>query len=171
MLQSFSQLADVVAALFTAIGILLAYRELRRNTRVQRAQFLLDATERYFSDVEVRRLFYDINYHRFKLSFEEGNPTTITRGDETPRPFLHSEDERLLDTLLYTLDVLGRIVRIGVLDQSEAKIFAFQAVRVLEYPAVQQYVEWLADQRIKFGGGEVPPFQAAQELVRLARPE
>ena len=54
--------ALTVASLFFAgIG-------LRRTARVQRAQFLLNITDRYFTDTDVRRFFYKLNYERFQLT-------------------------------------------------------------------------------------------------------
>ena len=50
-------LATVVAAVLTALGILFAFGELKRNTRLHRAEFLLQTVAQYFGDVEVRRLF------------------------------------------------------------------------------------------------------------------
>lgn len=66
--------ANIITALVTSFGILLAYVELRRNTRVQRGQFLMEATERYFAESEARRLFYDIDSHQFQINFIKGEP-------------------------------------------------------------------------------------------------
>src|SRR5437763_14663984 len=105
--------ASILTAFVPSIGILFAYLELRRNTHIQRGQFLLGATERYFAESEARRLFYDIDYNRFKLTFVEGNPVTVERGDGGAKPFMQSEEERSLDNLLYTFDVIGRLVALG----------------------------------------------------------
>ena len=173
MPQSWSDLGDfatVLAAVLTAAGVFFAVRELYRNTRVHRAQFLLQTVAQYFGDTKVRELFYDINYKRFRISYLDGQPHTIHRGEgESEEPFHGSEGERLLDQLLYQLDAIGRVVRLGGLKKGDAMLFAFQAVRVLEKSEeVQKYLDWVGAQRRDHGGGEIPPFKAARELAALA---
>jgi hypothetical protein len=141
--------ADIITALVASVGILLAYLELRRNTRVQRGQFLMDVTERYFADSEARRLFYDIDYNQFEIHFIGGRPATVVRGNQEGHPFIGSEEERSLDNLLYTFDVIGRLVELDSLSMKEAEIFAFQAKRVLRNESVQQYAEWVNGERAR----------------------
>jgi len=157
-------LAEILTALITAVGIFLAYFELRRNTRIQRAQFLLETTERYFGESEARRLFYDIDYNSFKLQFVNGTPSTVQRGEEDPKPFLGSDEERWLDSLLYTFDVIGRMVELKSLNVREADIFAFQAKRVLGNHYVKAYVDWVNEERVK-ENIRIPAHQAAYRLV------
>src|SRR6478609_3643217 len=98
-------------ALITLFGFFFAVHELRRSGKAQRAQFLLDTTEKYFGDVEVRKLYYDIDYGNFELVYKEGGPREVRCRDLSGKykPFLGSDEERLLDSLLYTLDVIGRV--------------------------------------------------------------
>lgn len=158
---------DIVTALgffAAAFGLLFTGRQLRESTKVRRARFLLDATDRYFADSEVRRLYYDIDYGRFEIEFDtQGEPATFTRRDGKPQPFIGSAEERYLDSLLYTLDSIGRIVEIGALDSKEAKLFAFQASRVFHDPHVEQLLKWLDGERTRFGG-EVPTHRAGRAL-------
>lgn len=157
--------ASIITAVVTSVGILLAYLELHRSTRIQRGQFLLGATERYFAESEARRLFYDIDYGRFQINFIEGDPATVERGaGQEAKPFMRSEEERALDNLLYTFDVIGRLVDLGSLDVREAELFAFQAKRVLENEYVLKYVEWINRDRARFGV-KAPAHQAAFKLV------
>ena len=95
--------------LAAAGGLVFTAVQLRLGTRVQRAQFLLDTTERYFADTDVRRLYYDIDYNKFSLAFVGGEPNAFQRGTNTPKPFIGSDEERWLDNLLYTFDVIGRV--------------------------------------------------------------
>jgi hypothetical protein len=163
-IQDLAAIANVLTFLLAIPVVLIAYRELRLNTRVQRAQFLLDATERYFGNAEERGIYYDIDYRQFNLCFAAGEPDTIQRGKEPPKPFIGSSEERLLDSILYSFDVIGRIVEMGALDERDARIFAFQAERVLSNREVAKYIVWVTSQRILFGG-EVPAHRAAQKLV------
>jgi hypothetical protein len=155
-------------AIVAALGFFFALLQLRSSTKVQRSQFLLDATQRYFGDVEVRQLYYDIDYEKFSLVFENGEPSKVIRGDDSPVCFKRSEHERNLDALLYSLDTIGRIYKMGVLKRKDAEIFAFQARRVLENSEVKKYLEWIDQEREKFDG-ERPPHQAARLLSKLAK--
>ncbi|HEU0054602.1 MAG TPA: hypothetical protein VFQ39_15550, partial [Longimicrobium sp.] len=53
--------------LLTTIGLAFAIIQLRQNALERRAQFLLDLTDRYFSDIEVRRFYYRLDYNQFRL--------------------------------------------------------------------------------------------------------
>jgi hypothetical protein len=110
------------------VSLIYAAREVRRNTQAQRAGFLLDLTERYFQDDDVRKFYYKIDYNEFVLDFDS---------------FIGSDEERWLDSLLYTFDVIGSMVRMRVVTISEVKVFAFQAFRVLRNPEVEKYLAWL----------------------------
>lgn len=159
---------DIVTALgfiAAALGLWFTGRQLRESIKVRRAQFLLDATERYFADTEVRKLYYDIDYRRFTIEFDtHGEPTTFTRRGSAPQIFIGSAEERYLDSLLYTFDSIGRIVEIGALESKEARLFAFQASRVFHDPSVRRLLQWLDGERTRFGG-EVPTHRAGRALA------
>jgi hypothetical protein len=112
----------------TATSLFFAGVGLRRNARLQRAQYLLNITDRFFGDNDVRRFFYRLNYNQFVFDQEK---------------FQHSDDERWLDSLLYTFDLIGRMVSMGILTINEVEIIAFQASRVLDNPEVKKYLDWL----------------------------
>jgi len=161
-------LGDIITALgflAAAVGLWFTARQLRENTKVRRAQFLLDATDRYFSDTEVRKLYYDIDYEEFKIEFDaQGEPSTFTRRGSEPQRFVGSAEERYLDSLLYTFDSIGRIAEIGALDRSEAQLFAFQANRVFHDASVGRLLKWLDQERRRFGG-EIPTHKAGRALA------
>src|SRR6266581_690283 len=159
-----ADILTLIGFLFTVIALLFTGFQLRRNSLVQRAQFLLGATERYFADSEVRRLYYDIDYGRFTIEFINREPATFCRRDSPAKPFIGSDEERWLDNLLYTFDTIGRIVELQMLSWNEASIFAFQAVRIFQDAPIQKYLEWLDKERRRFGG-ELPTHKAARGLV------
>jgi hypothetical protein len=150
--------------LAAAVGLILTAIQLRHGILVQRAQFLLDATKRYFADTHVRRLYYDVDYERFHITFLNGEPNTVQRAGQPAKPFVGSDEERWLDSLLYTFDVIGRIVELGALSASEVSIFAFQAARVFRNTDIANLLRWLDKERDRFGG-EVPAHRAARKLV------
>lgn len=159
---------DIITALgflAAAVGLLFTSLQLRESTKVRRAQFLLNATGRYFADAEVRKLYYDIDYGRFTIAFDaRGEPSTFTRSGGQPKPFVGSDEERYLDSLLYTFDSIGRMVEIGALDIAEAGLFKFQARRVFGNPSVERLLKWLDGERARFGG-EIPTHRAGRALA------
>jgi hypothetical protein len=161
---SIGDISTALSFLTAFVGLVFAAVQLRRSIVVQRARFLLDATERYFGDTDVRRLYYDIDYCRFRLEFVDGEPANVQRGDQPPKPFIGSDEERLLDTLLYTFDVIGRIAESGALHGKEARLFAFQAERVFHNSEILRLLAWLDNERRRFGG-ELPTHRAARKLV------
>jgi hypothetical protein len=129
-------LGNVLTALgflFTAATVLFAAMTLRKTVRVQRAEYLLKLTERYFKNEEVRKFYYSVDWN--KWAFDMGQ-------------FTSSDEERWLDSLLYSFDEVGHVLRLGVLDESQARLFAFQASRVFGNEQVQKYLRVLdADYR------------------------
>lgn len=161
------EVISALAFLAAGGGLWFAGCQLRDATKVRRAQFLLSATERYFLDAEVRKLYYDIDYGKFAIQFNKrGEPTTYTRCEAEAKPFIGSDEERYLDGLLYTFDTIGRIVDIGALSMTEAKLFSFQARRVFGDSSVVRLLAWLNRERERFGG-EVPAHQAGRWLAEL----
>jgi hypothetical protein len=170
-------LGDIITlggVIFTAVGVFLAMFQLRNGAKVQRAQFLLETTDRYFSDSEVRSLFYDIDYGELHIEFEYNNhklkyaqPTNFWRRKEFVGKFLGSKEERLLDNLLYTLDTIGRVLDMGVLTEDEAKLFAFQASRVWEDDSVKEYREWVNNERERFNKPPAHPY--VEKLLEVAQ--
>jgi hypothetical protein len=117
-----------ISTIFAAAGLVFAGLQLRQNYLVQRAQFLLSITERYFEDSDVRKFYYQIDSGKFTLDL---------------KTFIGSSEERWLDQLLYTFDTIGRMVRIGAIPIMEVQILAYQASRVLNNTHVHEYLQWL----------------------------
>ena len=114
--------------ILTAGSVLFAAITLLGNIRVQGADFLLKLTERYFKDESVRDFYYKVDWQKYKF-----DPATLAL----------SQEERLLDKLLYSFDEIGETFRLGVLDEKQARIFAFQAARVLDNQDVKKYLAML----------------------------
>jgi hypothetical protein len=140
--------------IFTIAGLIFTVREIGRNTRVQRAQFLLEITERYFGDPEVRKFYYKIDYDQFKFDREK---------------FLGTDEERWLDSLIYTFDIIGYLLRIGVLSKEEVSILAFQASQVLRNSEVIKYLKWLDDE-YKGLDRPTPAHSDARYLAQIVLP-
>jgi len=150
---TFGDILTLAGFIFTIASLILAAREVRRNTTAQRTQFLLDFTERYFADNDVRKFFYKIDYNKFKFDVKE---------------LVGSDEERWLDSLLYTFDLIGRMVRTGAVTLDEVSIIAFQASRVLGNPEVEKYLDWL-DKEHAHEGRRVPAHSDARYLRRAIK--
>ena len=120
-----------VGLIFTTAGLFFAAIQFRQNTRAQRALMLVEVTKWYFREDEVRRFFYDIEYGRFTFDRDQ---------HEAIRP---TDEERWLDNLLYTYDMVGHLVKINGLSLEEAQILAYQALILINNPEVQKYLDWL----------------------------
>jgi hypothetical protein len=143
-----------IGFLLTFVTVFFAGLALRKTARVQRADFLLKLTERYFKSEEVRDFYYQLDWDKWSFS---------------PDQFISSKEERLLDTLLYSFDEIGQVLRLGVLDEAQGRIFAFQASRVLGNEQVQNYLRMLDNDYRNEGLSEAHP--DARYLVKRLIPE
>src|SRR5687767_6853734 len=105
---NFSDILTAVGLLLTAGSVFFAGRSLQRNNRVHNADFLLQLTERYFKDKDVRNFYYKVDWGKYKYK---------------PTRFRLSREEYLLDQLLHSFDEIGETFRLGVLDEKQARLF------------------------------------------------
>jgi hypothetical protein len=105
--------------------------QIKEAALATRAQTLFAMHSLYFSEEEEHRFFYKLDWGTWKFD---------------PKRFAKSNEEPWLDNILYKLDVLGRMVKIGALSRDDAGLLAFQAKRVLGNPQVQAYLNWLAQE-------------------------
>jgi len=101
-------LLTLIGLVLTTIGLFFAGFQIRQNTKLQRARFIMDTIELYFSDEDVRKAFYAIDYNEFHFDVDH---------------FVLSEQEPDIDRLLYTLDVIGRIVDLRGCVQRPQELF------------------------------------------------
>jgi len=147
-----TEILTLIGFLFTIIGLFFTGLQIRQNTKLQRARFLIDIVELYFQDKDIRDVFYQIDYNRF--SFDE---STFVLGDK----------EQAVDRLLYTLDAIGRIVELGALTPQEIDVLAFQILRVMDNKGIQDYLAWLTGEYEN--RSHVPPHRDAQRLAERLR--
>lgn len=125
----------------TVIGLTLTGKQMARNGKTQRAQFILNVIDDLFSDNEDRKFFYKVDYEQFHFS-----PTP-----EGLKAFKGSDDERHLDSLLYRYDSIGRMIRMKIIQMSDVEPFLFEIIQVLRNPAVCEYISWLESEFERFG--------------------
>ena len=137
----------------TTIGLLMNALQLRRTTKVQRLDYLYRITHDLFADQDFRRFFYQLDYGRFKFDAES---------------FRESDEELHLDRLLYTYDLVGRLIRNGVVELTDISNVSFEISQISSNPEVRLYLEWLETEYETHGKNSKPlrsrPFDNAQWL-------
>ena len=112
----------------TTIGLLLNVVALRRTLKVQRLDYLYRVTHDLFADSEFRRFFYQLDYGRFTFDADS---------------FRESDAELHLDRLLYTYDLIGRLIRNGVVNVSDVSNVSFEISQICTNAEVRRYLDWL----------------------------
>jgi hypothetical protein len=145
-------LLTFIGLILAAIGLLFTGIQINQNTKLQRARFITDVLEMYLNDKEIRKAFYQIDYGRFHFDSDK---------------FILSEEEQWVDHLLFTLDLIGRIVDLGALNAKELDALTFEILRIMDNPEIRKYLEWLASEYK--GRTHVSPYHNAQKLADQLR--
>ncbi len=125
----------------TIVSLSLTRKQMVRNGKTQRAQFVLNVIDKLFSDGDGRKFFYKVDYEKFQFS-------STPEGLKT---FKGSDDERHLDALLYRYDSIGRMIRMNIIEMEDVEPFLFEIIQVLRNSAVRDYIAWLESEFEKFG--------------------
>src|SRR4051812_27799600 len=102
---------SLLGFLAASVRLFFSGNQIKRTRRVDRAKFILDVTARYFNDAEARKFYYQLDYDFWKFDLDK---------------FPLSDEERWLDSMIYTFDLIGRMIRINVLSIDDVSILAFQ---------------------------------------------
>src|SRR5690242_19821655 len=97
---NFLGLLTFIGLLFTIMGLIFTGIGIRQNTRIQRARFLWETVNAFFSDSEIQQAYSLVEWGKFSF-----DPHTIPT----------SPNEQYLDRLLYTLDAVGYLCKMGAL--------------------------------------------------------
>jgi hypothetical protein len=149
-LISFADVVGLVGLFFAGFGLIFNATQLRQNNVTRRAELLLTILNQYFNNQSQRDMYYRLDYGQFRF---------------TPNDFPGSEEEKALDGILYNLDVVGRLLRIGAITLDEAHILEFEVQRVLKNQEVIKYLRWLEEQTKAIGEMDVP-FEYAKHLSK-----
>ena len=96
--------ATVGGMAIAAASLLIASRSLQLASRTNKAKFVFDLTDQFLKEPSLKAFWYRIDYDK--------DLTKAWRFDLTD--FRHSEEERLLDALIYKFQVIGHMLRTGV---------------------------------------------------------
>lgn len=144
---SIADIVGLIGLFLTGFGLIFTALQLRQNNITRRSETLVSIINQYFSDASQRKMFYKLDYNKFQF-----NPETFTGSD----------DEQALDGILYNLDVIGKLLRIGAITLEEARIFEFEAQRVFSNKEVIKYLDWFEKDIVNLDVNI--PFQNAQYL-------
>ena len=113
--------------------IRLAVLSLRQERRLggkpilERAKLVLDFVSDYLQDTGIRKFFYRLDHGDFQFSLPN---------------FPGSDDEIMMDRLLYSFDRLGYLLRTGVVTLEDVRLIEWEAERVMMNPEVEKYLQW-----------------------------
>lgn len=130
---------SIVGFLATAIGLLVAVIQMRRNLMIHRADFIRSVTSDLFDDSELRKFFYEIDYEKFKFSKDDLSK------------FKGSDDERRLDALLYKYDTIAKMLRLKLVKNDDIEFLLFEFFQIMNNKQVLKYLEWLDSEYKKHG--------------------
>ncbi len=81
---------------FVMVGGSVAIGTLLHNARTNRSRFVIDITELFLKDEEVRKFWYRVNYEQWQFDLSN---------------FRGSEEEQNIDTILYRFAIVGQLLR------------------------------------------------------------
>jgi hypothetical protein len=134
----------------TTLSLLFTTLQIRHNTKIQRARFLLDALDLFFHDEMIQKTFARLDWNAFRFDAQ----TTPT-----------SPEALCLDHLLYKLDALGFLLRSQALVPEDISVLTFRVLRVMEHPEIQAYLTYL-ENLYQDRGVLVAPHQEARWLAQ-----
>jgi|HubBroStandDraft_4_1064222.scaffolds.fasta_scaffold996480_1 hypothetical protein len=155
--QSTVSLSDIVAItafVIATVTAILAYRQYRITVVTNRARFTLDFMQQWYSNTEIRKMYYRIDYQRWLFD---------------PDSFRMSADEPAVDQILFMLDLVSHLLKLGVLSRSELSIIRFEAIAVLENEEVKKYLKWLDSEGENMGIAPGSTYVHLGELISALR--
>jgi len=133
-LQSFAEVAQIVIAAASLIALAFTLRELREtrlhqkeNTQVSRKRIVTEILLSVWSAEDEREFFYRLDYEDWNFS---------------PDRFRKTNEERLLDQILYKAALLGNLLKSGSIDAEDVQQAEFFVFTVLGNDQVYEYLAW-----------------------------
>jgi hypothetical protein len=117
----------ITAMTIAAVGFFYVVKTYRSNSRTNRAKFVFDLTESFLKEKELREFWYRLDYDSWKFILNI---------------FRHSQDERLLDTLLYKFVVIGRMLRSGAISVQDIEGLFVMCRQTFGNHEVQDYLRF-----------------------------
>jgi hypothetical protein len=141
---------QVIGVLGLGIGLFFTNRQLRSNTRQKTAEYSTQLQEQFFTNKDVLKMYYSIEYGEFKYS----------------QDFHGSENEKALDALLYHLDTIANYYLLSHFDLAALGHFAYRYLVVFQDKDVRAYLATL-DHWYPNRGLIVEPFSAFRDVGKI----
>ena len=120
-------LISTCSFLIAAVGLFLNWWQLRIGGVRKRAEFIVSVFNQYVADPDTSRMFYDLEYGRFKYD----------------GAFHGSDQERHLDRLLSYFEKIAALYDMGTITLHDLELVRYDFVRVFHNQSVQQYFKTL----------------------------
>jgi hypothetical protein len=130
--QTTLSIADVINAfllLAAVIGIFLTYRQIQHTYKTQKANFFKDLYSMMFSDLDIRKAYYQIEYDEFIYDSS----------------FHGSENEQRIDRLLSFADLVCYLYDQKMLTEHEMSFFKYEFVRIYTDEGIQGYLNFIKE--------------------------
>lgn len=152
---SFGNIANMIAAVAAAIGLLLTARNLRIGNFQRRVRIVSVALSSLYEDEEISKIYYQLEYSKFKYDDSR---------------FHGSDNERRLDRLLAKLNLLAREHEIGLVETADLAIMRYEYLVVYRDKEVQKYLKYL-DRWFETTNATTPPFHSFRRLGEILSAE
>lgn len=126
---SIADIINVLLLLAAVIGIFLTYRQTRHTYKTQKATFFKDLYSIMFSDPDIRKAYYQIEYDRFVYDSS----------------FHGSKNEQRIDRLLNFADLVCYLHGQNMLTEYEMSFFKYEFIRMYTDKNMQGYLKFLRD--------------------------
>jgi len=137
-----SDLINAFLLMVAIVGIFLTYHQIRMNHKIQRATFFKDLYRGFFSDQDIRKIYYQIEYGKFTYG----------------RDFHGTEDEQCLDRLLTFADLVCDLYDQGIITEHEMNFFKYEFKRIYQDKYIKSYLIFLKNFYQQIGTGTEPFF-------------
>jgi len=140
-------IADIINAILlmvAVLGICFTYREAKQTRKTQKATFFKDLYSTMYSDPDIRKAYYQIEYGEFTYSDS----------------FHGSKMEPLIDRLLSFADLVCYLYDQKMLTENEMVFFKYEFIRIYVDTNVKNYLQFLEDfyQKNKTGTKPFPSY-------------
>lgn len=130
-------LLTIIGWVLTILGLYLTLLQIQKNNAVNRSRFMLDFMHQHFSDKGIVDFFDKMDWH----------------GEDGHEIMSNKDDELSADKILYSLDLLGMMLKNNVLTRDEINIIAWRINRFWKSGKVSRYIDFL-DSEYKNLGAE-----------------
>lgn len=176
---------NVFVAYPVTVGVIVAIIQLTRNHHIQRTSFVRDYISRLFTDEKLYGTFHDLIYTYDDSLFKEvddlvkeGKSFDHLQGNRKqgsrlyhPKKFQGSEEEKLLDSFLGYLDIIGYYLKRGMISVNDLGGYTRLLIRAVDSREVmrkyrsiyEQEWETVPTYRAKYGPS---PFENIRHLCK-----